>query len=247
MVSSRPEADVPTVLARFHAEVLGVLERIRTTQADALERAATLVADAVARGGIVYGFGSGHSQSVALEFYYRAGGLAPCDVIEDRTFGRAERLSGYAAALLEMYPVGPGDLVIVASNSGRNALAVEMAVEARRRGAAVVGITSLAHSKSVAPRQPLGKRLFEVCDVVVDNGGVPGDAVVPLGGAGDLRVGATSTLAGVYIAQSLVCRAAEIIAGRGLPVPVWCSMNVDGGDERNRAVFEAVRHRIRGL
>lgn len=246
MVQQDSEAAAGPAVAQFHDEVERALAAIRSTQADAMERAASLIADTVARGGIVYAFGAGHSQSVALEFYYRAGGLAPCDIIEERTFGRAERLAGYAAVLLEPYPVGSNDLVVIASNSGRNPLPVEMALEARRRGAGVVGITSLAHSRTVAPRQPLGQRLFEVCDVVVDNCGVPGDAVVPIDG-GAVRVGSLSTLAGVYIAQTLVCRAAEILAARGHSVPVFCSTNVDEGDDRNRAALAALKGRIRGI
>jgi uncharacterized phosphosugar-binding protein len=201
----------------------------------------------VAGGGIVYAFGSGHSQSVALEFYYRAGGLAPCDVIEERTFGRAERLPGYAAVLLEPYPLGANDLLIVASNSGRNPLPVEMALEARRRGARAVGITSVAHSRTVAARPPLAQRLFEVCDVVIDNCAPPGDAAVALGAAPGVRVGGLSTLAGVFIAQTLVCRAAELLAARGHAVPVFCSTNLDEGDERNRGLLEGLRGRVRGI
>ncbi|HSK09168.1 MAG TPA: SIS domain-containing protein [Vicinamibacterales bacterium] len=240
------DAAQSAAMLQFNDEVLAILGQIRDTQAEALERAAVLVADTVGRGGIVHSFGSGHSQSVALEFYYRAGGLAPCDVIYDQTFGRAERLPGYAAVLMESRSIGAGDLLVVVSNSGRNPLPVEMALEGRRRGAAVVGITSLAHSRSVAPREPLGKRLFEVCDVVIDNCGVPGDALVPVGN-GPLRVGAVSTLAGVFIVQLVVCRAAEVLAGRGLAVPVLCSMNLDEGDDHNRLLLSGVRDRVRGM
>ena len=233
--------------SRFHQEVAAVLERIRCSQPEALEGASILVADTIERGGVLFSFGSGHSQSVALEFFYRAGGFAASDIIHDPTFGRAERLTGYAAALLEPSSLGQGDLLVVVSNSGRNALHVEMALEGRRRGAGVIGITSLAHSRAVAPREPLRHRLFEVCDVVIDNCGVAGDAVVPVGPDPRVRVGSLSTLAGAYIAQLLVCRAAEILHERGKRVPVLVSMNVDAGDDHNRALLEAVRGRVRGI
>ncbi len=247
MASERTEVAGGKAAADYRVEAVRILDRISATQAGPLEQAAVLIADTVDRGGIVYAFGAGHSQSVALEFYYRAGGLAPCDVIEERTFGRAERLSGYAAVLLEPYPLGANDVLVVASNSGRNPLPVEMAIEARRRGARVVGITSLAHSRTVAPRPPLSHRLFEVCDVVIDNCTPPGDAAVELREVGNVRVGGLSTLAGVFITQTLVCRAAELIAARGHAVPVFCSMNVDGGDERNRALLDGVKGRVRGI
>ena len=240
----------PTVATRdiaecFSAQVHAILTRIVDTQMGELQSAATLLARTVESKGLVYAFGSGHSQSVAIEFYYRAGGLACCDVIHEKTFGRTERLPGYATVLLDSYPVAPGDLMIVISNSGRNPLPVEMAQEARERGMAVVGITSLAHSRSVSPRQPGGKRLFEVCDVVIDNCGPVGDALLELDPG--LRVGSPSTLAGVFIAQTLVCLASQKLLQRGVRPPVFLSMNLDEGDGCNRGLLETFHSRVRGL
>lgn len=229
----------------FSNTVHQILARITETQMAHMCQAATVVADTIERGGLLYAFGSGHSQSVANEFYFRAGGLAPCDVIKERTFGKAERLAGYAALLLDAYPVTANDALVVISNSGRNPLPVEMAETARARGLKVIGITSLTHSRSVAPRLEGGRRLFEVCDVVIDNCGVQGDAVVDMGEG--ILVGATSTLAGVFIAQSIVCLAAGELRRRGVRPPVYLSMNLDEGDQRNRAMIESLRLRIRGL
>jgi len=180
MQSCQPTVATRDIAECFSGQVHAILTRIVDTQMEALQSAATLMAGTVERKGLAYAFGSGHSQSVAIEFYYRAGGLACCDVIHDKTFGRAERLPGYATVLLDSYPVASGDLMIVISNSGRNPLPVEMAQEARKRGMGVVGITSLEHSRSVSARQPGGKRLFEVCDVVIDNCSPVGDAMVEL-------------------------------------------------------------------
>lgn len=210
-----------------------------------LQSAAASMAQTVEKGGLVYVFGSGHSQSVATEFYYRAGGLACCDIIHEKTFGRAERLPGYASVLLSAYLVSSGDLMIVISNSGRNPLPVEMAQAARERGMAVVGITSLEHSRSVSPRHQVGKRLFEVCDVVIDNCSPVGDALVEL--ENGVRVGAASTLAGIFIAQLLVCLTSGILLRHGVRPPVFLSMNLDEGDGCNQALLESFRSRIRGL
>jgi uncharacterized phosphosugar-binding protein len=212
---------------------------------EALQTAATLLARTVERGGLVYAIGSGHSQSVAIEFYYRAGGLACCDVIHEKTFGRAERLPGYASVLLDSYPVSSGDLLIVISNSGRNPLPVEMAQLARERGMGVVGITSLEHSRSVSPRQPGGKRLFEICDVVIDNCSPVGDALVEL--EPGMRVGSPSTLAGVFIAQTMVCLASEQLLQAGVRPPVFLSMNLDEGDGCNHGLLQSYHSRVRGL
>ena len=83
-------------------------------------------------------------------------------------------------------------MVWIASQSGINGAVVDFALEARKRGLHTVAFTSVAHSSAVASRHGSGKRLFEVCDDVVDFGGFRGDASVQV--AGELFAGPLSTL-----------------------------------------------------
>jgi uncharacterized phosphosugar-binding protein len=227
--------------------VQGILCRIVETQMQAMEQAACRVAETIHRDGIVYTLGSGHSQMVAEELYFRAGSMANFDIVHDRTFGRAERLPGYARVLLDSYPITPADLLIIVSNSGRNPLPVEMALEARERRIGTVGITSLAHSQAVDSRASQGVRLFEVCDIVIDTCGVLGDAAVDLAPASGVRVCPTSTLAGIFIVNSISGLAARLLLERNFEPPVLVSANLDGSDERNSKLVDFMRVRIRGL
>jgi uncharacterized phosphosugar-binding protein len=68
-----------------------------------------------------------------------------------------------------------------------------IAAAGKARGATTVALTSLQHTRSVSSRHPSGKRLFEVCDLVLDNGAEYGDASLPVGRDG-LRMGPTSTI-----------------------------------------------------
>lgn len=232
---------------QYFQQSQSILCRILETQMAVLEQAACLVADTIQRDGIIYTLGSGHSLMVAVELYYRAGGMANFDVLHDRTFGRAERLPGYAGTLLDAYPIKSSDLLIIVSNSGRNCLPVELALEARSRGISTIGITSLPHSRSVTPRTAQGLRLFETCDLVIDTGVDPGDASVELAAGSPLRAGPTSTLAGVFIANCISGMAARLLIDRGIDPPVFVSANCDGADERNRPLLDFLRERVRGL
>lgn len=235
------------IAQQYHQQVQSILCRILETQMAALDQAASLVAETIQRSGLVYTLGSGHSLTIAAELYFRAGGMSHFDIIQDRTFGRAERLSGYAAILLESYPISANDLLIIASNSGRNPLPVEMATEARRRNVYTIGITSLAHSKAVGSRVSSGLRLFEACDLVIDTCGLPGDAAVELAPNSPARVCPTSTLAGVFIVNCISGMAAEKILEKGIEPPVFLSANLDGADEHNQPLLDFMRTRIRGL
>jgi uncharacterized phosphosugar-binding protein len=231
---------------QYAAAVQALVEKIQGTQGANIARAAEVVADVVARDGIVYTFGSGHSSLIATEFYYRAGGMACYDPIPDRAFGKAELLEGYAAALMEAHPLGAKDALIVISNSGRNPLPIEMAQEARRRGAPTIGITALAHSQHVDSRHSSGQKLYMVCDVVIDTCVPLGDAVVDLGGS-TRRVGAVSTIAGAFIASAITVQAAACCLQRGLDPKLFVSSNTNDGRARNKELLEFVKTRTRGL
>src|SRR5205085_8126865 len=124
---------------------------------------------------------TGHSHLLAEEIFYRAGGLArACPILDTRLMLHEnaiqatydEREEGYGATILDRYPVAAGDVLVVASNSGRNSVPIDLALEAQRRGLRTVAITNLAHSRAWPSRHNSGKTLAEVADLTLDNCGV---------------------------------------------------------------------------
>ena len=155
-----------------------LLARLKSEEKPNIEKAAQMIATAMQNDKWLYVFGSGHSHMMAEEFFYRAGGLMRVYPIMEPTLmlhegaiksTQAERQSGTAKKILDNYPIDLGDVLIVASNSGRNAVPIEMAIEAKKIGVSVVALTSLNHSKAVTSRHSSGKRLFELADIVIDN------------------------------------------------------------------------------
>ncbi len=219
-----------------------------------LEEAARLIADRLGAGGLLYTFGTGHAHLLSEEIFYRAGGMTRVyPILEDKLMlhvsasesTRHERREGYAAELLGRYPIGEKDVLIVISNSGRNAVPVQMAVEAKKRGAKVIALTSLKHSGASTPRNRLGKRLFEVADLVLDNRGELGDACIET--ASGLRVGPTSTAVGAAMLQAIVCRVQELCEQSGRPLDFFSSSNVDGGDAINQRYIDEMKPIIKCL
>ena len=231
-----------------------MLDRAFTKQAEAIETAAQRIADTVLSGGMLYTFGTGHGHLLALEIFYRAGGLVRvCPMLDERLMLHLsasdssgwEREEGLAEELLQKYPVQAGDTVLITSNSGRNAVPVEMAVRCREKGAFVIALTNMNHSSAVTPRNALNLRLFEAADLTLDNMGVLGDACVA--GPGGRMVGPTSTAVGAALLQAIVCRVVEIAGERGRDIEYFASSNIDGGDAINAAYLEEYRGRIPAL
>lgn len=231
----------------YFAVAIERLQTLARESGDAVHRAAQAVADAIANDRDFLLFGSGHSALIARDATGRAGGLLPALHIEDVAEGDAERLEGMAKVILGRYDLRAGSVIVIISNSGINAVPIDMAMLAKAAGLTVIAITSLAHSQSVQSRHSSGKKLYEVADIVIDTHGIPGDAAVEL--PGGLKGGALSTLLGSAIVQALTVQAAALLAERGLEPPVLISANVPGGDEHNRALVERywprlVKHKI---
>lgn len=243
-----------TAINRYFDNLRDLIDRTLLTQQEAMERAAQAAAACLRSGHTIYTLGTGHGHLLALEVFYRAGGLARvCPVLDERLMLHQhaaestlwERREEIVAELLERYPIGEGDVLIAASNSGRNGAAVLYPMEARRRGATVIALTSMQHSSAVSSRNSAGLRLFEAADIVLDNGGVKGDAALTM--ADGMAVGPTSTAVGAAILQAIVCRVKEISLEEGWEAEFFKSSNLDGGDEYNAALLEKYAGVIPGL
>lgn len=231
------------------------IDRVLQTQREAVSRAAALCADSLASGGILQAFGTGHSQSFAMEVAGRAGGfvaanrlalkqLVMCGVAtpDDIVNPEAERNADFAKQLWELHQIDQADVFLIASNSGGNAATVEVAKLARANGNPVIAVTSLNHSNAITSSHPSGDRLFEVADVVVDNCGVVGDSEVAL--PDGTTVTPTSTVTGALIAQMVMTETCGLLLARGAEVPVLTSVNVPGGKERNEQLKQRYGARI---
>ncbi len=221
---------------------------VYAANAETLKAAGKRIADSIAADGVLHTFGSGHSQILACEIERRAGGLVPVSSIHDPANGWPEQIPGYGARLFQryayQYAVRPGDVVLVISNSGRNASPIEVALEAKAAGLDVLVMTSLDMSKATTSRHPSGKKLYEIGDYVLDNGGVPGDAAIDAPGF-PYKVGPTSTMSGALLLNLLSMEIIEQLLAQGVTPPTYVSQNADGGAEHNEALAKKFRHRIR--
>jgi uncharacterized phosphosugar-binding protein len=242
--------------ASFFTVVRKQLDRIEATQGAAIGKAADLIAACLRADGVLQVFGTGHSEALAMELSGRAGGLIPTNKLALRDVillggadpvlladPRAERDPTLARRVWDLAPIGPADVVVIASQSGGNGSTVEMACIARAEGHPVVAVTALAHSRAIVSRHPSGKRLYELADVVIDNAAPYGDGVLALPNGG--TVCAVSSIGNAVIAQALVAEVtARLIAGHVEP-PVYLSANIAEGDAHNDAWEARYAGRIR--
>lgn len=227
----------------YFESLLPLLKNAFESQLEVLDRCAEKLADTIQKDHLIYVFGAGHAGIIAEEMCYRAGGLvpivpifAPGLVLTTRPLTLEtdlEKISGYAALLLKSSKITNNDLLIIHSNSGRNTVAIELAEEAQKQGTFIIALTSRAHSKSVESLHPKGAKLMDIADLVIDNHGIPGDALCRIDGL-EARVGSTSTVIGAALMNSLVVMTAEKLQTRGAKPPVFISANIDQDNGSNQ-------------
>ncbi|WP_083751613.1 SIS domain-containing protein [Saccharothrix sp. ALI-22-I] len=224
------------------------LTRVEQQNAAALDDVAELVLASVRADGMVLTAGAGHSLAAVAETFYRAGGLAcvrpvyhpellPMHGAVSST--AAERRSGLAAEVLREAGLAAHDVLIVFSTSGVNPYPVELAILAADAGCPVVAVTSVAAS-ALAPRRA-GTTLAENATVVLDNMVPPGDATYP---ADNPVTAAVSTLATTFLWNLLMVRLFDKAAEAGVPLPLWRSANVEGGDAANAELLRKYQTRV---
>lgn len=236
-----------TRLSRAYFDtVADLLRRVHETNRSTLEQLAPIVGRSVAGEGVIHTFGSGHSEIVSREIVGRAGGFVCVSGIYDPGGGFSENVIGYGTRLAERYDrqfgLRAGETIIVISNSGKNASPIEVALYAKGRGLVVVGLTSVAMSRTSATVHPGGRNLHAIADYVLDNGGVSGDAIVEA--ADGIRAGPTSTLAGALLLNLLFLEVVDWLKSAGHPLPILRSQNLPGAIEYNRGLARKYAGRL---
>jgi len=229
------------------------IRRAWEEQKEEIKKSSDVIKEALKNKHSVYIFGCSHAGIIAEEVFYRTGGLAiinpiffPGFMLNTRPItmtSKLERINGLGKIILESNNLKKGDVLIIHSVSGRNNVPVEMAIEAEKAGVKTIAITNIAYSSSVTSRHPSGKRLFEACNIVLDNKGCVGDAAISLNGLPE-KIGPTSTVVGAALVNTLVIETVGAMLDEGLLPPVFMSANLDGGDEHNKKIFDEYKDNI---
>ena len=235
--------------------IINLLHKLENTQENMIDRVADVCAECIYNGGLLYFFGTGHSHMICEEPFYRAGGLAciypilETDLMLHEGASKSsgyERLEGLGNLAVANTNISKGDVLFIASNSGRNCAVIDAAMEAKKRGAITVAITSMDHTTKVTSRHSSGLNLYQVCDYVLDNCGEVGDASVELTGL-EQKIAPTSSVLDIALVNLILVNTVERLLQKGIKPPVFMSANTDAGDEANKSVLEMYKGKIPSL
>lgn len=246
--------------SRYYDKMKDLIDIFEETQQDGLIDAAKKMADAIEQDRLIYVFGGGgHTCLVMQELFWRAGGLANlCPMIDFAIhpvtpaymYLPHERMHGVGNHVVDYYGVSEGDVVLVFHSYGFNPPTIDCALEAKRRGATVVGISSSdwreKYPRDFAIRHESGKHLFDIADICIDNKVPFGDTIIEVEGL-EKNISGISSIIDFYIAHRLEMESIKACSERGINAPVWSSANVPGGDEYNAEMRAKYSPRVKFL
>lgn len=242
--------DAVSLIDQYYQKINISLQQIVEKETNKIKILAEKAYGAIRSNGLIYAFGTGHSHILVEEIFYRAGGIAPVYpvligslMLHERAVlsSKLERIDGIGEAIASDLPISSRDVVVVFSNSGSNSVVVTFAESTKKIGAYVAAVTSVEHSKNVTARNELGKKLYEVADLTIDNHVPYGDASLKMN---NITVGPLSTICGAFIIDSVMAEIVKLFEKDGIEPPVFLSANVPQGDEVNALLVEKYRKYI---
>ncbi len=226
-----------------------LLKKAAETNADTIRQLSEKFAENMMNDKLIHTFGTGHSHMIGIELFARAGGLGNVDAMLDpdtlTSFGAVrsgniEKLPGLSDIIYDSYNIEAGDIMIISSNSGRNAMPIEMAMRCQKEGVLTVAVTNVEQSRNSTSRHPSGKRLFECADIIVDTCVPSGDALLNING---ILTGPGSSIVSMFLLNTIVSEAIRIVTEKGFKPYVFQSQNVDGFN--NDAIYEKYTGRVK--
>ncbi len=244
----------------YYAKIIENLEMVNQNEESNLDAAAALMADAISADRLIHVYGGGgHTTLPVGEMFFRAGGLANIDPVMEpalSVFNQAlkylelERTVNFGASIVKYYRLQKDDVLIIFHNIGINPATIDAAMEAKAAGVKIIAVSSSYWQKEIPEdhfiRHPSKKNLFDFADVCIDDYNPVGDATVTVPGF-ETPIAPVSNIVDFYIAHLLEIKTVAECVRRGIKPPVWSSANVPGGDEKNAALIEKYRPRVKML
>ena len=237
------------MIYEYGDKIIELLKVAEENNKDVIMQVAEKFAENIENDKIIHTFGTGQSHMLGIELFARAGGLGNVDAMLDpdtlTSFGAGrsgamEKTSGVSDVIYDSYDIEPGDIMIITSNSGRNAMPIEMAMRCQKEGVYVVAMTNLEQSMNTTSRHSSGKKLYECADIVIDTCVPSGDASLDLDG---IKTGPASSIISMMLINTVVSEAIKIVLSHGKRPYVFQSQNVDGFD--NDAIYRHFKGRIK--
>lgn len=246
-----------SLIKEYQSKINEILADITDKEVESIDKASEILADCYVEDRLIHIFGAGgHSAIGAMEIFWRAGGLTKINAMFPAGTNiitanpTTAKTIGLAPYILNYYEVKEGDPLLLVNFYGLNPIAVDVALEAKKKGIKLITVNSHGFAHKVPEdfkwRHPSKKNIHDVADVAVDNHVPYPDAVLRVEGIEE-TITPTATIATCFTLNCIMSETIRKIAIKGVKPEIWISNNIPGCDEHNNPLVEKYRHRIHHL
>lgn len=241
-----------TNIKNYKDLIIELIDNVEKNEQENIVKSSQIMFEAMKNGLVVHTFATGHSHMFCEELFYRAGGLVQINPILSPFLmqhegavrsTKFERLQGVSKIIYDSLDLKENEPFIIVSNSGINAVPIEMAKICKENGHKVIVITSKKQSQKLTSRYE-NYHLYDFADVVIDNHTPSGDGLIESSYG---KIGAASTITNSFIAQKLVLEIVNRYEEENLTPPIYISANTKYGDEHNKELIKKYKDRIKPL
>ncbi|MBM7616209.1 sugar isomerase domain-containing protein [Alkaliphilus hydrothermalis] len=224
---------------------------IQNKEKDKFQEVADRIYSSLSKNGVLHVFGTGHSNLLAQDLIYRAGGLVPINLISNPSItlehdpvqaSMMEKVAGISEVFLQGHKIEKNDVFLIISTSGCNQVPIEISKSIAERGLFTIGITSKDYSEHIKVKKNITQSLYDIVDVVFDNRVGIGDCCLQ---HGTDSYGTMSTILVSSILNSIIIHVIEKYNQNNQNAPIFVSNNLsDQSSLRNAQLLDYYEGRL---
>jgi uncharacterized phosphosugar-binding protein len=224
-----------SLLSRYIESVQSILEQVLTTEIKKLETASQWIADAIMNNHKI--FVSNISHALSTEVYKRAGGFVGVVPLISFDYDNPMAADNVEDSINEMinkmkWKPAQGDVVIIALNAGTHDSVVKTAEICKKRGARVIGISSIEFetAPNIIVQNADKKILSQVVDLAIDLKCSVGDGGIRIPEY-DFPICPTSGVISIELVWAIFAGAVEIMLKHHKKPLIYKAVQLPGGNE----------------
>ena len=241
-------------------KLIEIIEKVRDTQHEAFSKASEIIVEAFRNGKKVHYWGpGGHSSIFAEDVLAREGELLYINPILDPNISLShgalkeicyfERIEEIGNAIVRVYDIEPGDVVVIGSAYGVNPVCIQGAIACKNAGATVIAITShyfSDHLHNDDTRHACGKGLNEIADIYI-NSYSPYDDLLLERDDFDQKYGPVGTICQLLTLKALNTTVITKMIDSKMAVPIGKNALEKGSAEFNEIYLEEMWHQVKAM
>lgn len=237
---------------RFIKNLKILLEEIEKEEEN-LNKAVLKTVEVIKNGGIIHILGFGHYNVIPLEFFFKPGLLACTNPILDlntlyvNSIYKAnflEKIEGYGRYLVKNIDIRTNDLVYIISYSGRDLIAIDSCLEAKKKGAYVIGLINKENSLKPS-KHPLKKNLKDLVDLAFFLPGPSDELILSLSEDENVKFGPIGNLIAIITLHQIFSQTIYELERLGIIPPIFRVPTNSQNEDLNEKLINIYKERIR--